>query len=198
MQWPRRHHVTVDDYHRISEAGLLNPQARLELIEGEIVDMPPIGSRHAGKASRLADLLRDAVGEHALIRTQWPVRLGRQTEVQPDIAVVKPRADYYESAHPAPGDVLLLVEVSDSTLRHDLDVKADLYARHGIREFWVLDLPNNILHVFTHPVNGAYSEQRSHMEPSTVPLSRVPGAKLENVEECAIIACGRVRTPPRR
>jgi Uma2 family endonuclease len=94
QEWPRRHRITVDNYHRMAEAGVFEHEARVELIEGEIVDMPPIGSRHAGKASRLADLLGDAIGGRAIVRTRWPLRLSEHSEVQPDIAVVKSRADY--------------------------------------------------------------------------------------------------------
>lgn len=96
--------------------------------------MPPVGSRHAGKVSRLAEKLTAAVGERAIVRVQSPIRLGDDSEVEPDIAVVLRRADYYEGAHPGARDVLLLVEISDSTLLYDRDVKARLYARHGMPE----------------------------------------------------------------
>lgn len=103
-EWPRRHRITVKHYHRMAEAGLFTQDDRVELIDGEIIDMPPIGSRHAATAAQLADLLSAAIGDRAIVRTQWPVRLGDETEVQPDISVVRPRMDYYRKSHPRAAD----------------------------------------------------------------------------------------------
>jgi Uma2 family endonuclease len=177
--WPRRHRISVDHYYRMAEAGLFDGEARVELIEGEIVDMPPIGSRHAGKASRLADVLRDAVGGSAIVRMQSPVRLDASTEVQPDIAVVKLRDDYYESRHPGPADVLLLVEVSGATLRYDLDVKTPLYARHGIPELWVVDLQADLIHFRSAPVGERYSAESSRAKPAFTQIASLPGIGVD-------------------
>lgn len=124
----------------MAEVGLLSPDDRTELIEGEIVDMPPIGSRHAAAVTVLAKRMIRALGDSADVRIQFPVRFVPRSEPQPDIAVVRHRSDAYRKAHPTADDTLLLVEVSDATLRYDLDVKARLYATHGIREYWVIDL----------------------------------------------------------
>ena len=121
--WPRRHRITVDEYHRMAEVGLLAPDARVELIEGAIIDMPPIGSRHASFVDRLTELLFVAVAGRAMLRCQGPVQLGDRSEPQPDLALFVRRKDFYEHRHPAAADTLLLVEVSETTLRYDRHTK---------------------------------------------------------------------------
>lgn len=138
--WPRPHRLSVDDYYRMAEAGVLSPDDRTELIEGEIVDLPPIGPTHASVVALLTKQLVRAMGDDALVRVQLPVRFPPRSEPQPDFALVLPSSDGYRRAHPAARDVLLLIEVSDSTLRYDLETKARLYATHGIDEYWVVDL----------------------------------------------------------
>ena len=179
QEWPRRHRITVDHYYRMAEAGLFEEDARVELIEGEIVDMPPIGSRHAGKASRVADLLAEDIGGRTIVRTQWPVRLSDDLEVQPDITVVKLRDDYYESRHPTAADVLLLIEVSDATLRHDRDFKARLYARCGIPELWIVDLQADLIHFHGVPVAGRYTAVSSSATPGVVGIAALPGVDFD-------------------
>lgn len=140
--WPRPHRLSVDEYYRMAEVGLLSPDDRTELIEGEIIDMAPIGSRHAAAVTLLPKRIIRALGDSADVRVQLPMRLLPRSEPQPDIAVVKHRPDAYRNAHPTAEDALLLIEVSDATLRYDLEVKARLYATHGINEYWVVDLVN--------------------------------------------------------
>jgi Uma2 family endonuclease len=168
--WPRPHRLTVDEYYRMAEVGLLAPDARVELIDGEIVDMAPIGSRHAATVDRLAKRLILAVGESAIVRIQGPVRLSLYSEPQPDFAVLRSRADGYTSGHPTAEDVLLIVEVSDTTLRYDRDVKAKLYALHSISELWTVDLEHGQLHAFRSPRDSEYVDR------STVPcgVTRIP------------------------
>jgi Uma2 family endonuclease len=156
-EWPRRHRLTVEDYYRMGEAGILRPDERVELIEGEIIDMAPPGSRHAGTVTQLQELLHAAVGRAAQIRTQNPVSIDRYSEPQPDLAVLRPRADYYKSAHPRPENVLLLIEVADTSLRYDRDIKTSLYARHGIPEVWLVDVQRRQVTRYRHAVNGAYA-----------------------------------------
>jgi Uma2 family endonuclease len=140
--WPRPHRLTVHDYYRMVEVGLLSPGDRTELIEGEIVDMPPIGSVHASVVTLLTRRLLRAVDESVEVRVQSPVRFMPRSEPQPDFALVKHKADAYRDGHPTAKDVLLLIEVSDSTLRYDLETKARLYATHRVPEYWVIDLVN--------------------------------------------------------
>jgi len=152
----RRHVVTVDDYYRMAEVGLLGPEDRVELIEGEIIDMTPIGTAYAGRVDRLNDFLSRSLHGRAIVRVQGPVRLGRRSEPQPDLAVLHYRDDFYASAHPGPADLLLIIEVADTTARYDRDVKVPLYARQGIGEVWLVDLETGGVEVYREPEQGAY------------------------------------------
>lgn len=179
QEWPRRHRITVEHYYRMAEAGLFAGDERVELINGEIIDVPPMGSRHAGRSTRLADLLSTAVAGRALVRQQMPIDLGRDSEPQPDIAVVKRRSDYYELNHPKAADVFLLIEVSDATLGYDRDVKAALYARNEIPELWIVDLPGEQIHFYRAPVRGTYTVAASSAEPGLVAIASLPGSAVD-------------------
>ena len=133
--WEAAHPFTVDDYHRMAAAGILSADERTELIEGVVVTMPAIGAPHFVAVLRLDTLLRDAVATRALVSVQGPVRLPPRSEPQPDLALLRPPVDRYKVVLPGPADVYLLAEVSDSTLARDRDVKAPLYAAHGIPEY---------------------------------------------------------------
>lgn len=154
---PRRHRLSVADYYRMAEVGILRPDERVELIDGEIIDMPPPGSLHAGTVDLLLEQFRTAVGNAAIVRVQNPIGLGAFSEPQPDIALLRPRADYYRSAHPGPNDVFLIVEVADSSVRFDRDTKVALYARHGIPEVWLVDVRARQLTRYRSARQGAYT-----------------------------------------
>ena len=149
-----RWRFTVHDYHRMGEAGILHEDDRVELIEGEIVEMAAIGPRHFSCVNRLNRLLVMSVGDEAVVSVQNPVRLNEHTEPQPDFAVIRPR-DYRESL-PEPDDVLLLIEVSDTTLAYDRGVKLPLYARAGIKKVWIIDLPGETIERYTDPLEESY------------------------------------------
>lgn len=155
--WPRPHRLTVHDYYRMAEVGLLSPDDRTELIDGEIIDMPPIGDRHAEVVRVLNKRLVRAAGDSAEVSSQLPVRLSLRSEPQPDFAVVKAKRGGYPK-HPVPSDVLLLIEVSDSTLRYDLGKRATLYATHGILEYWVFDLQRDRVWRHRAPRGGEYTQ----------------------------------------
>jgi Uma2 family endonuclease len=146
---PTQRPFSVADYYRMAEAGVIGPDERLELIEGEIIRMNPIGRPHANCVNRLTRLLVTGLGERATVQIQNPVRLGDLSEVQPDVSVL--RSSWDERAHPGPADVVLLVEVADSSLRFDRDVKLPLYARAGIAEVWLVDLAGQAVEVYRHP-----------------------------------------------
>lgn len=154
-----RHRWTVAEYHRMGEVGLLNEDSRVELIDGEIIEMAPIGSSHGGNVNRLIRLFSKVVGDKAIIAAQNPVVLSGYAEPQPDLAILRWRGDDYEQSSPHPEDVLLLVEVSDSTLRYDRDVKVPLYASHGIPEVWLLDIQQKQLEIYRDPTNGQYRQR---------------------------------------
>lgn len=136
----RRHRLTVEDYHRMGEVGILSEDARVELIEGELIDMAPIGSQHAGTVSALTDVFTSALHGRAIVAVQSPVTLDDQSEPQSDLAILKFRGDYYRAAHPGSADVLLLIEVADTSAAYDRGIKVELYARYGIPEVWLVDL----------------------------------------------------------
>jgi Uma2 family endonuclease len=138
-----RRRFTVHDYHRMGEAGILYEDDRVELIEGEIVEMAAIGTGHFTCVNGLTRLLVRGVGDAAIVSVQHPLRLDEHTEPQPDLTVLRVR-DYRESL-PKPEDVLLLIEVSDTTLSYDRGVKLPLYARAGIREVWIVDLVGEVI-----------------------------------------------------
>ena len=149
-----RRRFTVHDYHRMGEAGILHEDDRVELIEGEIVEMAAIGTGHFACVNQLNRLLVRGVGDAAIVSVQNPVRLDEHTEPQPDLTVLRVR-DYRESL-PMPEDVLLLIEVSDTTLAYDRGVKLPLYARAGIREVWIVDLVDEVIERHIDPSRDGY------------------------------------------
>ena len=163
---------TVDEYYRIAETGILSEDVRTELINGEIIEMSPMGPRHAAGVSRVTELMMTLFRGKALLRGQLPVRLNDYNEPLPDFAFVKVRHDHYARRHPGPGDTLLAVEISDTSLHYDRDVKAAVYAAVRIPEFWIVDLAVVVLLVFRDPSKGAYQTSltfnRGH---SVTPLS---------------------------
>lgn len=154
---PARRLFTVDEYHRMGEAGILHEDDRVELIEGEIVEMAPIGNRHFHSVMMFTHRLVGAVGERALVSVQNPVRLSPRTEPQPDVVLLRLRRDYRERGALAE-DVLLLVEVADTTLGYDRGVKLPLYARAGVPEVWIVDIAGEAIEVYRGPAGAAYRE----------------------------------------
>ncbi|MBI2203048.1 MAG: Uma2 family endonuclease [Candidatus Rokubacteria bacterium] len=158
----RRRRFTLDEYHRMGEAGILHEDDRVELIEGEIVEMAPIGSRHAATVARVTAFFTRRLGDRATIWSQNPVVLPAQvSEPQPDIMLLAPRADFYASALPEPHDVLLLIEVADSSLTYDRRTKLPLYARAGVSEAWLIDVDAGRVEIHRSPSGGRYRDVRS-------------------------------------
>ncbi|GBC85859.1 hypothetical protein HRbin11_02317 [bacterium HR11] len=173
-----RYRFTVDDYYRMLAAGILTEDSRVELIEGEIIAMAPIGSRHAACVDRLNRLLTDRVGGRAIVRVQSPIRLSRHTEPQPDVALLRPRSDFYASGHPGPGDVLLVVEVAETSADYDRQVKLPLYGRAGIPEAWLVDLAGEVVEVYRRPGRRGYREVGRHGRGSVLTLQAWPDVGL--------------------
>jgi len=174
----RSHRFTVTDYHRMAEVGILGEDSRVELIRGQIVDMAPIGAPHLGMVNRLTRLLPALLEGRGVLSVQNPVRLDDGSEPEPDVAVLKPRADDYETATPSPADVLLVIEVSDSTLRDDRDVKVPLYAESGISECWLVDLGDRSVEVYRQPLGGRYAEVRRVGPDGILDIAALPGTSL--------------------
>lgn len=181
--WVARRPLTVAEYHRMGEVGILTEDDRVELIEGELVAMSPIGSEHSGTVNALTRRLVLAVGDRGVVAVQNPVQLDDRSEPQPDLAVLKPREDDYRRATPRPHEVLLIIEVADSSLAYDRGVKRSLYARHGIPEFWIVNLAANAVEVCRTPAGDQYASishvgREGILEPQLLPGAAIPVAAL--------------------
>ena len=174
-----RHKLNADDYFRMAEAGILGKGDRVELIDGEIIDMAPIGQGHGSTVSRVYQALVLALHGRATVYSQSSLRLDRLNVPEPDFAVLKYRADFYGTGEPAgPDDVLLLIEVSDSSLRYDRSVKLPLYARSRIPETWIVDLKRHTLECYRLPEGDRYSVWSTHHPGETVALQAAPDLTL--------------------
>lgn len=174
-----RHRITVADYHRLTEAGVLGADDRVELLDGQLVDMSPIGPRHAVVVDALMYSLIGTVAERALVRVQQPVVLDTRNEPQPDITVVRRPWRGYPETHPGPGDVFLLVEVADTSLATDRGAKRELYARAGIAEYWLADLTTDRVHVHRKPANGSYGVTATIGRRGVLKIEALPGAAVD-------------------
>ena len=155
---PLRRTFTTDEVYRMLAAGILTEDDRVELIEGELLRMTPINSRRSAVLNRLIQAFARRLGDRAILSAQNPVRLGERSEPQPDLCLLVPRDDFYAERHPGPEDVLLLVEISETSLGYDREVKLPLYARHGIPEVWIADLVTGevAVHRDPDPATGRY------------------------------------------
>jgi Uma2 family endonuclease len=152
----RRRRFTLDEYHRMGELGILHEEDRVELIHGEIIHLTPIGPPHAWTVARLAQRLAREVGDRAVVWPQNPVEVSSDTEPQPDVVLLRLRPEGYGRAHPRPEDVLLLVEVADTSLRYDRAVKLPLYAAAAIPEVWIVDVAGGAVEVYREPAPAGY------------------------------------------
>jgi Uma2 family endonuclease len=165
---------TVDEVYQMLAAGILTEDDRVELINGELIKMSPIGDLHAACVIRLTMLFTRLVGVAALVSVQNPVRLNDYSEPQPDVALLKPRKDYYAQAKPTPADVLLIVEVADSSIDYDRRVKVPLYARALIPFVWLVDLNADAIEVYSQPANGAYQVLQTARRGDHLTLESLP------------------------
>ncbi len=175
---PQTRKFTVVEYYRMGEVGILGPEERVELIDGEIIVMPPIGPSHADSV----DGFIDTFGAHARgrfrIRIQNPIHLNDGSEPQPDISLLRLRPGGYAAAHPTPADVLLVIEVADSSLEYDRGVKAQVYGRAGIPETWVKNLPEDCIERFTEPGPEGYARHTVHRRGETLTPVSLPDLEL--------------------
>jgi Uma2 family endonuclease len=178
---PSRKLLTVADFYQLAADGVLTEDSPVELIEGALVEMPPIGPGHADSVDTVADVLRERMHRRARIRVQNPLRLSARSEVQPDIAVVRlpdERGQSYAEAHPTARDTLLVIEVAGSSLAFDLGEKARLYARYSVPELWVLDLAGRRLIVHREPSEDHYASVQVFERGSTISISALPDLTL--------------------
>jgi len=151
--------ISASEYHKMAEVGILTPEDKVELLNGEIIKMSPIGSLHAGYLNILNELFTDELGKKVHVQTQSPVRLSKFSEPEPDLMILKRRKDHYLTRLPRPKDVYLVVEVSDTTLEKDRLIKAPLYAKAGISEYWIVNVVDKQLEIFSNPRDGKYEQE---------------------------------------
>lgn len=162
---------TLEDYHRMIDAGILDDR-RVELLNGEIIEMSPEGIPHAGLSSDGADYLRELLGSRVKVREGNPITLPNDSEPEPDIAVVQPLGDVYsEDHHPYPENIFLLIEFSNSSLARDLEIKARTYAEAGIQDYWVINLKARELIVFRSPLQTSYQSLQTLTQGSIAPIA---------------------------
>jgi Uma2 family endonuclease len=175
----RRHRFDVDQYRRMAEAGILLEDDPVELIEGELIEMAAVGVPHIGTVMALNQLLVVATLGRAMVSVQSPVRLDRYNEPEPDLALLRPRADRYQAGEPpCPADILLLIEVACTSLAYDRRVKLPLYARHGVPEVWIVDLDALAIDVHRRPVGDGYEACSSEARGSVLEVSLLPGVHV--------------------
>lgn len=169
---------TAAEYERMESAGILGEDDRVELIDGQVLEMAAIGNRHTSCVRRLLDAFTELVGREALIDVQNPIRLGDLSQPQPDLALLRRREDYYEAAPPGSDDILLLVEVADASLAFDRERKIPLYGRSGITEVWLVDLTTDAVEVYSEPGPAGYRSQRRLERGESLTLLAFPGLLL--------------------
>ncbi len=173
-----RHKFKRQEYYCLQEVGILKPGDRVELIQGEIIQMSPISSLHAAHVKRLNYLFAQKFGNQVLIGVQDPVMLDDYSEPQPDLALLRPRADFYAAGHPQVEDILLLVEVANTTLEVNRQIKIPLYAASGIQEVWLVNTRDQCLEVYRHPLGNIYQESQVLNPETTVTLLALPLVEL--------------------
>ncbi len=183
-----RHLFTLEEYERMVEAGVFDEDARVELIRGEIVEMAPIGLPHAACVARLTKALEKRAGDTAIVWPQNnPIWLLDDSRPEPDVTLLRWREDYYGGKRPTPEDILLVVEVSDTTLRSDRNVKGPLYAEAGISEYWIINLQDDVIELYANPDEGAYRRTAKAKRGETITLLTLPDLLKDEVEVSYIL-----------
>lgn len=162
----------------MANVGILSATERVELIDGQILAMSPIGSRHAACVKRINHAFAQALGRQAIVSVPDPVRLDRHTEPEPDIALLRYREDFYRTSHPTAKDILLIVEVADSSAAVDRSLKKHTYARHGIPEFWIIALEEACLEIYHEPTATGYNRQQRLASGDTLYLQAFPDLRF--------------------
>lgn len=175
----RKHLTDIDEWQRMGEAGIFPPDYRIELIQGEILEMAPIGFNHAGHVMHLMNFFVPILNQKAIVNAQNPLQLGDLSEPEPDFMILKPREDFYKSRHPNVNDVLLLIEVADSSLAYDQNQKLRLYAMHGVPEYWLLNLNNACIEVYREPQGETYAQKATLRAGDSVTLTQLPDITIQ-------------------
>lgn len=169
----KKHLTNLAEWKKLGEANIFPPGSRLELINGEIIEMAPIGSHHASHLKRLINLFSTKIQDSAIVAAQDPLQLGDLSEPEPDFMLLRPSSDFYYQNHPTSNDVFLLIEIADSSLRFDQTQKLRLYALHNIAEYWLLNIKDVSLEVYRQPHDGAYAEKTTLHAGDKITLSQL-------------------------
>lgn len=175
---PTKHRFTVDQYYKMGEVGILGLEQRTELIEGEILEMSPIGAKHSGSINRLNRIFAGLVGNQAIISIQNSIRINNHSEPQPDIAILYWREDFYVESLPIPSEVFLLIEVADSTLKYDREVKAIIYAKASIPELWIANIEAQVFEVYRQPSETGYQQVQIYGKGEIINLLMLPNVAI--------------------
>ncbi len=176
---PTRRRFTVAEYYAMAEAGILAPDERVELLDGDVIAMPPIGDWHASRVKRLNNFMLPPLQGRAIVSVQDPTRLDDASEPQPDVMLLRWRDDFYEGGHPGPADVLLLIEVSDTTVDYDRSAKLAAYASAGIPEVWIVNRPNHRIESYADPSGDGYATVRHYGAGESIAPQAFPDVMLE-------------------
>jgi Uma2 family endonuclease len=174
---PKRH-FTADEYQRMVHAGILTKRDRVELIDGEIVAKMTVGPRHNACVDRVNRLFGTRVGESAIVRVQGAVRVNLFSELEPDVVLLRPRADFYASGHPGPSEIILIIEVAESSIHYDREATAPLYARSAVHEYWLVDLNENVLDRYSSPERGSYRTVQRYTRGQSLSPELLPGCVI--------------------
>ena len=172
---------TVEDYHRLVEAGILEEDSQVELLNGQIVQMSPVGDLHAACVDKLNELFRDILGKSVIIRVQSPVYLEKYSEPEPDIAILKRKENFYADGHPRPEDVLLIVEVADTSIKKDKELKVPAFANAGIPECWIVNLGKQQIEQYYQPAEGEYQHKHIYSREQILESGLIGTISVEQV-----------------
>ena len=176
---PSRRRFTVAEYYAMAEAGILARDERVELLDGDVITMPPIGDWHASKVMRINNSVLPTVQGRAIVSVQGPVRLDDSSEPEPDVMLLRWRDDFYEGGHPGPADVLLLIEVSDTTVDYDRGAKLAAYAAAGIPEVWITSRRDRRIESYADPTGDEYATVRYYGAGESISPRAFPDVVLQ-------------------
>lgn len=165
--------LTVSDYHKMAEVGILDEDDRVELINGEIIEMSPIGKLHVNRVNRITSIFKKLPDEKAILSVQNPISIGPYSEPEPDISLLEFQADFYESQLPQAEDVILVIEVADTSLGYDREIKKPLFAAAGIPELWIVNIEDEQVEVYKNPSNGNYTSRQDFRKGETIHLENL-------------------------
>jgi len=173
-----RRKFTVGEYHKMAESGIFTEDDRVELIRGEIIEMSPIGTKHAACVNRLVNGLVQVLGQQVIVAAQNPIVLNNNSEPQPDVALLKRRDDFYQTAHPQAEDIFLVIEVADSTVMYDREEKIPLYAAANIIEVWLVDINQKIVEVYQQPTTAGYQVMEKFSQGGSLSILAFPDVNI--------------------